>query len=502
MKTIYNFLGVFILGLLFTTGLQSQPGGNAEWEHTDSFYGEFDQSGIMMPYPVSGGSGFTGGVRYNGDDGEWFEYPSGWVNQWFFDGEMILTNYKKVWIYIELWPTNSTGGPGLFDVVVNWSTDLWPDPISPPLPAPFGPIILLEDEVALIGRSASLLDPGAPPNSPPNPIEILNPVIIDTFIIIRNYNPAWISIDVAGINVGFNGEIWHSCEGDNGYHHFEMGDAPEDDGNNNVLAYLDGTIGNFPTCFAGPADHILHWFPPMMYFGTDCDPEIDGNHNLCSPFPYNPANYDYDECYGPVISPSPPPFVDPGLDIPSPWTITGTPGNYNYAACAPPGGTLGQPGGTAIWGQDIDIWVINQRFDGVGYVNVLMDWNQNGQWGEAGEWVLVNYPVIPTPGHVPISTLPNPPLPFQIGPKAGYVWSRFTISERPVDWLQPGGPGEWDGSGPPPEFLFLDGETEDYLLYIEDEQPSPDEIPLSNWAIFLAVGLIVLLTAIIIRRRF
>ena len=51
---------------------------------------------------------------------------------------------------------------------------------------------------------------------------------------------------------------------------------------------------------------------------------------------------------------------------------------------------------------------------------------------------------------------------FTIGPNAGYVWVRFSITERPVS--PTGGP--WDGSG-----NFEDGETEDYLLRVDAGNP-------------------------------
>jgi hypothetical protein len=235
-----------------------------------------------------------------------------------------------------------------------------------------------------------------------------------------------------------------------------------------------------------------------MYFGTTCDAETDGNHGICSPFPFSPAQYDEDECFGPPVVPPPPGgAVDAGLIVPAAWTITGPP--YTYAPCNAAGGSLGLTNEMANWGQDIDIWVINERNPlylqyptlGTGYVNVLIDWNQNGKWGEPGEHVLVDFPLPPTgPGnYVKLSSL-NPP-PFQIGNKAGYVWSRFTVSERPVGQ-------DWNGDGPLPDFIFLDGETEDYLLKVDGTH---SEIPISNWAIILCITLIVIFSAILIKRR-
>jgi uncharacterized repeat protein (TIGR01451 family) len=71
----------------------------------------------------------------------------------------------------------------------------------------------------------------------------------------------------------------------------------------------------------------------------------------------------------------------------------------------------------------------------------------------APEHVLVNFPVPPGfVGPLPALGPPN----FLIGPNAGVVWTRFTISPDPVA-------EDWDGSGE-----FLSGETEDYLLLVID----------------------------------
>jgi hypothetical protein len=68
------------------------------------------------------------------------------------------------------------------------------------------------------------------------------------------------------------------------------------------------------------------------------------------------------------------------------------------------------------------------------------------------EHVLFNFGV--PPGYSgPLSAL-NPPA-FLAGPQAGYVWARFTVSEKNVV-------SNWDGV----EF-FDKGETEDYLLKLD-----------------------------------
>ncbi|MGB9623976.1 MAG: GEVED domain-containing protein [Phycisphaerae bacterium] len=226
----------------------------------------------------------------------------------------------------------------------------------------------------------------------------------------------------------------------------DFGDAPE-----GALAYpVTGIIGQFPTCkTVGPAGWVQHtnfgaWLGPSF------DLEADGNAGLCPGF--NP--YDADECFA---------DGDAGLLTPPPWTIQGA----AVVPCpnSPGGGSLGQPCQMAMWGPNIDVDVHNHMPNQtIGYVNVLMDWDQNGMWagasqcpvGGAPEHVLADFP-IPNPFDGPLSMLMPPG--FLIGPNTGPVWVRISITERPVGY-------GWDGSG-----AFEDGETEDYLLLVRQEQP-------------------------------
>jgi len=223
----------------------------------------------------------------------------------------------------------------------------------------------------------------------------------------------------------------------------EWGDAPE-----GAIAYPAlGVIGAFPTCQnTGPASWIWHSPLCWAFFGPGFDFEIEGNAGLCGQFP----PYDVDECYA---------DMDAGLLVPPAYTIIPAGGGLQVVPCSMPG-ALGLTCNMAFWGPNVDIHVVN-NMPVVGYLNVLMDWDQGGSWfgaincpgASAPEHVLVDFP-IPIGFAGPVSLL-NPP-PFLIGPQDGYVWTRFSITERPV------GAG-WDGSG-----LFEDGETEDYLLEVLD----------------------------------
>lgn len=230
----------------------------------------------------------------------------------------------------------------------------------------------------------------------------------------------------------------------------EYGDAPE-----GALAYPSLSIfGSFPTCInVGPAGWIQHtnfgaFFGPMVDF------EPDGNAGACWPAG---TLYDQDECWM---------DGDAGLMFPPSYTIMGPSGSEIVLPCSQPG-SLGRTCRTAVWGVNLDIDTHNHMPNRtMGYVNVVMDWNQDGQWGgtidctdgvAVPEHVLVNHPV-PNPFDGPLSLLGPPP--FTIGPNPGHVWTRFTITERPV-------PADWTGDG-----SFEDGESECYLLEIVEDTPA------------------------------
>lgn len=231
----------------------------------------------------------------------------------------------------------------------------------------------------------------------------------------------------------------------------DYGDAPE-----NALAYPSmGGFGFFPTCRnSGPSGWIQH-LTMGMYFGPGWTIEVEGNANTCPVFT---GLYDMDECMN---------DGDAGLLIPGAFTILGPTGSENEAPCPLSGGMgipLGLPCQPALWGPQIDILIQNNA-PVPGFINVIADWDQNGIWSGGStcpggiavpEHVLTNFPVPPGFGG-PLAALG--PAPFTIGPNSGFVWVRFTISDVPM--ILP-----WDGSG----YSGL-GETEDYMLYIEPDQP-------------------------------
>jgi hypothetical protein len=230
----------------------------------------------------------------------------------------------------------------------------------------------------------------------------------------------------------------------------EWGDAPE-----SATAYPSlGVIGAFPTCQnTGPANWIYHGALCWAFFGPGFDFETEGNGGACSSF--NP--YDNDECFA---------DQDAGLLFPPAYTIFGG----AAVPCVGPG-SLGINCTWANWGIDIDITLTNgMPVDG--FLNVLFDWDQSGSWGGSAncpsgsstpEHVVVNWPV-PVGFSGAASGLGLPP--FLIGPNQGFSWVRFSVTEQAV-------PQDWDGSG-----IFEDGETEDYLLLIDDGTATSE----SSWS--------------------
>jgi PKD repeat protein len=237
----------------------------------------------------------------------------------------------------------------------------------------------------------------------------------------------------------------------------DYGDAPE-----GVIAYpATGVIGNFPTCKGvGPAGYIEHGGNHDTFLGNHSDFEDDGNEGNCPVFS---GIYDQDEsCYE----------SDAGLWSPDAYTIVDSSGILLVKLLCEEfeGKALGYTCSMAKWGENINLWYDTHYEEGA-YINVLIDWNQDGSWGGssrcgegddlvfAPEHAMKNY-WVPGAANGLISSF-NPP-DFKIGPKSGFVWARFTITNDPI-------PLPWDGSG-----SFDEGETEDYLIRIEEEPDTFD----------------------------
>ena len=387
---------------------------------------------------MSGGYMEGGGTGY---ESTWFYYPEDdWWNIWFYDHPYDPDRTKSIFTSFTLNPLDPSP---YAEVVFNWTTPAWSDLglDRPPLPDDFTGGI---PESTYIERSAPIFA---------GPLTELVPV--EVYYDIPDYNPEWISIDISGTDFSIEyGYIWHICNSNYGENLREFGDAPEGE-----LGYpSSGLPGQFPTCINEPTSgHIQHNNNTGAWFGSSFDFEPEGNAGACPTF--NPDTYNEDECFG---------GLDPGLSIPPAYTIQGSIGSEVVNPCTITG-SLGTICQTANWGPDIDILVHNTRPNEppyqIAYVNVLADWNQDGIWANdpgtqctgtpVPEHILVNF-VIPPLYYALLSGLTPPG--FQIGPNPDFVWVRFSITETPVGT-------DWHGDG-----VFEDGETEDYLLKIDDTE--------------------------------
>ena len=107
------------------------------------------------------------------------------------------------------------------------------------------------------------------------------------------------------------------------------------------------------------------------------------------------------------------------------------------------------------------------------YVNVLIDFDQNGNWTEGtygDEWAVINLEVDVPPGSTEIVTTPsfawgNNPLDLPTP-----AWVRVALTREEINESLFTDVGGWDGSG-----QFKYGEIEDHLVYLIDNPPDPED---------------------------
>ncbi|MCK4538958.1 MAG: hypothetical protein KAV42_09205 [Candidatus Krumholzibacteria bacterium] len=176
MKKTVIFLALGLL--LFSAPATSQ-------EIIDDFFITVG-SGIVIE---GGGSGYAGG--------EWYVYPSNWINQWFYDHPFDETRGKIIHIEFD-WSAMDPLCTTDITVAVNWSTPeysaLGLGDTEPPLPGCDEELYIIRETIIdLCGVYAGT-----------------EHVIYD--FTIYDYNPEWVSIDVMGCNFEIiNGVIVHEC---------------------------------------------------------------------------------------------------------------------------------------------------------------------------------------------------------------------------------------------------------------------------------------------------
>ncbi len=178
-----NFVIAICVGLLLFVA------SNVTAQIVDDFYITI---GTSCEIVTGGGSGYN--------EGMWYEYDSGWINEWFYDHQFDPNRGKVIHIEFDLVVLDPANSSNLC-FAVNWSTPEWSGlgygTDYPPIPGVTGFI-----EAEHIERETLL-------TACPVPV-VTTHYIFD--YIIYDYNPEWVSIDVMGVNFEItNGVITHDC---------------------------------------------------------------------------------------------------------------------------------------------------------------------------------------------------------------------------------------------------------------------------------------------------
>jgi hypothetical protein len=246
----------------------------------------------------------------------------------------------------------------------------------------------------------------------------------------------------------------------------DFGDAPED-----FRAYPSGVVGHFPTCIAGsPAGSqeiqcgAAVSTPPLIT-GYVLHRELAVANNFWLGCYLGPQGLDADPDGKTTLIAQP----GTGCLIGTPDCTDGFAGMlFGQDECfgdQSDAGLTSLPSLFACGTSHVDVTAFSCGVTLKVYLNVLVDWNQDGDWNDkiacgvaacAREWAVKNAPFFINPGCTPI-TSPN----FRVGPNAGPTWMRITLSYEPVNDDFP-----WAGSTTMPSGYLHGGETEDYPLTI------------------------------------
>lgn len=186
------FLVSFVALLLL---FNSSPFANAAY---DTFSAVVDESGAVIS---------TGSYPNTGhEQGTWYEYPSGWWNEWFYNAPFDPTRWKIIDVGFTLTPSFQDGGqiPSWAVVTINWATPEWSALQNgrPPLPVDVVELPWLEDKY--IARAPALFADELVDVGPAG-------IYIEDHLEILPFNPEWVSIDIKGQNFQIEGWIEHVC---------------------------------------------------------------------------------------------------------------------------------------------------------------------------------------------------------------------------------------------------------------------------------------------------
>jgi hypothetical protein len=226
----------------------------------------------------------------------------------------------------------------------------------------------------------------------------------------------------------------------------DLGDAPDSTNSWGLTMHAyPGVKAQFPTVFGAgsPPYGPLHKNQPLLFYlgqnvtaegEADAGPDADPTNNL--DVPKDTANLD---------------GGDDGLALPATFDHCKST-TLNFSVTVLPGAPS------------------------AAYVNLWLDWDRNGQWGDVldcggqtvPEWAVQNQKItLPKAGVYAFDTPPF--LAYNPDPSKD-LWLRITLSEGPASFA--------DGSGPETGWDY--GETEDYLLYGIPPTATPTATPTST----------------------
>jgi len=206
-----------ILSMCVVIGCLALPAaaGPKTGEFWAAMEGNYENWNMLDP-ARSGGSGYT-------SSGPWYEYPCdgnqhdpwgnsnpvpSWMNQWYYDDPYDPTRWKEITLTFKYGLNDPNANGGSY-IVINYSTPAWsPNPGAPPMSNedPNDPNVLW------IGRIE--LDQLWIPAGDPNVYSWSQTYDLRTYGI--DFNPEWISIDIAGYNFLLSsptepGTLIHEC---------------------------------------------------------------------------------------------------------------------------------------------------------------------------------------------------------------------------------------------------------------------------------------------------
>jgi len=159
----------------------------------DFFYADLYPGGT---FNGGGGTGYPS-TDPTQDQGLWYDtvFPDTYT-QWFYDHPTVYDYYKIIEYSFTILPHDFDA---YAEIWISWSTPEWsPNPVAPPINP--GDDIFINRELVFTYTYHE-------PEDITDIVFHFDPATL----IIPDYNPEWIAIDILGQDFYIQGEIWHEC---------------------------------------------------------------------------------------------------------------------------------------------------------------------------------------------------------------------------------------------------------------------------------------------------